>query len=48
MQPDDLPTNYVAPDFLDTYAGPHGTGDTPDAAYLDLARQLSPERHRAR
>jgi hypothetical protein len=48
MQPEDLPTNYVAPDFLDTYAGPHGTGDTPDAAYLDLARQLSPERHRAR
>ncbi len=47
-RPSELPDDYLAPGFLDAYAGPHGTGDTPDAAYLDLARQASPGRQRGR
>jgi len=46
--PEDLPPDYLEPGFLAAYTGPHGTGDTPDAAYLDLARRLSPRPRRGR
>lgn len=48
LQPQDLPENYLDPGFLTAYAGPLGTADTPDGAYLDLAGQLPQGRHRRR
>jgi hypothetical protein len=41
VQPEDLPEGYLDPGFLTAYGDPHGTGDTPDAAYLDLANCLT-------
>lgn len=41
MSPDQVPEAHAEPDFLARYAEPYGAGDSPDAAYLDLARRLS-------
>lgn len=41
MPPRDLPEAHAEPGFLTRYPSPYGTGDSPDAAYLDLAKRLS-------
>ena len=46
--PRDLPPEHLDPGFLRSYTGLHGTGDTPDAAYLELAHRLSSGRNRGR
>lgn len=48
LHPQGLPRQYLDPGFLGAYTGPYGTGDTPDAAYIDLGRQLAPGRHQRR
>lgn len=48
LRPQELPPAHLEPGILDAYPGPYGTGDTPDAAYLDLARSLSQPRDRGR
>ena len=48
LRPQELPPAHLEPGILDAYPGPYGAGDTPDAAYLDLARHLSRERDRRR
>lgn len=40
VRPADLPPAHAEPGFLSSYTGPHGVGESPDAAYLDLARRL--------
>ncbi|MGH7912174.1 MAG: hypothetical protein ACREQM_03940 [Candidatus Dormibacteraceae bacterium] len=44
----ELPAGHAEPGFLGAYDGPYGRGDTPDAAYLDLARRLRDQTHPSR
>ncbi|MBO0708136.1 MAG: hypothetical protein J2P43_12470 [Candidatus Dormibacteraeota bacterium] len=48
LRPQELPPAHLEAGILDAYPGPYGTGDSPDAAYLDLARHLFQERDRRR